>query len=72
MQVAGQLKPHLQPVWDPVKNLVRKGNANDLVFSMIQARPVVRAGRLLAMDEDAVILTAAEAARKIRQIGEKR
>jgi cytosine/adenosine deaminase-related metal-dependent hydrolase len=65
-------KPHLQPVWDPVKNLVWKGNAGDLVFSMIHGRPVVRDGRLLTMDERAVMRTAAAAARKIWEIGELR
>ena len=65
-------RPHLQPVWDPVKNLVWKGNAGDLVFSMIHGRAVVRDGKLLTMDEDAVMRTAAAAARKIWAIGEKR
>ncbi|CAN0498742.1 unnamed protein product, partial [Phaeothamnion confervicola] len=65
-------KPHLQPVWDPVKNLVWKGNAGDLVFSMIHGRPVVRDGKLLTMDEGEIMRTAATAARKIWEIGEKR
>jgi cytosine/adenosine deaminase-related metal-dependent hydrolase len=65
-------RPHLQPVWDPLKNLVWKGNAGDLVFTMIHGRPVARDGRLLTMDEDAVMRTAAGAARKIWEIGEKR
>ena len=65
-------RPHLQPVWDPVKNLVWKGNAGDLVFTMIHGRPVVHDGRLLTMDEDVVMRTAAAAARKIWEIGEKR
>ena len=65
-------RPHLQPVWDPVKNLVWKGNAGHLVFSMIHGRPVVRDGRLLTMDEGAVMRTAAASARNIWEIGEKR
>ena len=65
-------KPHLQPVWDPVKNLVWKGHAGDLVFSMIHGKPVVRDGKLLTMDEAAVMRTAAGAARKIWAIGEAR
>jgi cytosine/adenosine deaminase-related metal-dependent hydrolase len=65
-------RPHLQPVWDPLKNLVWKGNAGDLVFTMIHGKPVARDGRLLTMDEDAVMRTAAGAARKIWEIGEKR
>lgn len=65
-------RPHLQPVWDPLKNLVWKGNAGDLVFTMIHGKPVARDGRLLTMDEGAVMRTAAGAARKIWEIGEKR
>jgi len=65
-------RPHLQPVWDPVKNLVWKGNAGDLVYSMIHGRPVVQDGRLLTMDEAAVMKSAAAAARKIWAIGEQR
>ena len=53
-------------------DLVWKGNAGDLAFSMIHGRPVVRDGRLLTMDEGAVMRTAAAAARKIWEIGEKR
>ena len=65
-------KPHLQPVWDPVKNLVWKGHAGDLVFSMIHGKPVVRDGALLTMDEAAVMRTAAGAARKIWSVAEER
>ena len=65
-------RPHLQPVWDPVKNLVWKGNVGDVVFSMIHGRPVVRDGKLLTLDEGAVMRSAAAAARKIWEIGEKR
>jgi cytosine/adenosine deaminase-related metal-dependent hydrolase len=65
-------KPHLQPVWDPVKNLVWKGHGGDLVFSMIHGKPVVRDGKLLTMDEGAVMKVAAGAAQKIWNIGEAR
>ena len=65
-------KPHLQPVWDPIKNLVWKGSAGDLALVMIHGRPVVRDGRLLTADESAVMRTAAVAARKIWDIAEER
>jgi cytosine/adenosine deaminase-related metal-dependent hydrolase len=58
-------KPHLQPVWDPVKNLVWKGHAGDIVYTMVHGEAVVRDGRLLKMDEDAIMRKAALAARKI-------
>jgi len=65
-------KPHLQPVWDPIKNLVWKGHAGDLALVMIHGKPVVRDGRLLTGDETAVMHTAAGAARKIWSIAEQR
>jgi 5-methylthioadenosine/S-adenosylhomocysteine deaminase len=65
-------KPHLQPVWDPIKNLVWKGNAGDLALVMVHGRPIVRDGRLLTADETAIMRTAAVAARKIWSIAEER
>ncbi|HKU47882.1 MAG TPA: amidohydrolase family protein [Burkholderiales bacterium] len=65
-------KPHLQPVRDPLKNLIWKGNAGDLALVMIHGEPVVRDGRHLKVDEAAVMRTAAVAARKIWAIAEQR
>jgi 5-methylthioadenosine/S-adenosylhomocysteine deaminase len=65
-------KPHLQPVRDPLKNLVWKGHAGDLALVMVHGKPVVRDGRLLTADEDAIMRTAAVAARKIWRIAEQR
>jgi cytosine/adenosine deaminase-related metal-dependent hydrolase len=65
-------KSHLQPVWDPIKNLVWKGNAGDLTLVMVHGEPVVRNGRLLTADEPAIMRTAAVAARKIWSIAERR
>lgn len=65
-------KPHLQPVWDPIKNLVWKGNAGDLALVMIHGEPVVQDGRLLTADETSIMQTAAVAARKIWNIAEQR
>ncbi len=65
-------KPHLQPVWDPIKNLIWKGHAGDIAFIMVHGEPVVRDGKLLKADEAAIMRTAAGAARKIWRIGEER
>ncbi len=65
-------KPHLQPVFDPIKNLVWKGNGADMAFAMIHGKPVVKDGRLLTMDEEKVMETAAAGARKIWKIAEER
>lgn len=65
-------KPHLQPVWDPVKNLIWKGHAGDIALVMVHGEPVVRDGKLLKADEGAVMRTAAGAARKIWQVAQER
>lgn len=65
-------KPHLQPVWDPIKNLIWKGHAGDIALVMVHGEPVVRDGRLLTMDEAAIMRSAASAARKIWMIAESR
>jgi cytosine/adenosine deaminase-related metal-dependent hydrolase len=64
-------KPHLQPVWDPVKNLLWKGHAGDIALTMVQGKVLVENGRLLTVDEGAVMRTAAGAAKKIWLLGEK-
>ncbi len=65
-------KPHLQPVWDPVKNLIWKGHAGDIVFTMIHGEPVVRDGKLLKADEGAIMRKAALAAQKIWELAVER
>jgi cytosine/adenosine deaminase-related metal-dependent hydrolase len=65
-------KPHLQPVWDPIKNIVWKGHAGDLALVMIHGQPVVRDGRLLTGDEAAIMRAAAQGAQKIWRIAEER
>jgi 5-methylthioadenosine/S-adenosylhomocysteine deaminase len=65
LQVWDLHKPHLQPVWDPIKNLIWKGQAGDIALTMIQGETVVEGGRLLKADEAAIMRTAAGAARKI-------
>jgi cytosine/adenosine deaminase-related metal-dependent hydrolase len=65
-------KPHLQPVWDPVKNIVWKGHAGDIALVMVHGEPVVRDGRLLTADESSIMRTAGVAARKIWNIAQER
>ena len=57
-------KPHLQPVWDPIKNLVWKGHAGDIALVMVHGEPVVRDGRLLKADEASIMRTAAQVRRR--------
>ena len=65
-------KPHLQPVRDPLKNLVWKGHGGDIALVMVNGEPVVRDGRHLRIDEAATMRTAAVAAQKIWRIAEDR
>jgi len=65
-------KPHLQPVRDPLKNLVWKGHGGDLALVMVHGEPVVRDGRHLKIDEAAMMQTASVAAQKIWNIAEQR
>ena len=55
-------KPHLQPVWDPLKNLVWKGHAGDIALVMVHGKEVMRDGKFLKADEAAVMRKAAGAA----------
>lgn len=61
-------RPHLQPVWDPIKNLIWKGSAADIVLIMIDGEPVVREGKLLTANEREIIAKASNAAKKIWDI----
>jgi 5-methylthioadenosine/S-adenosylhomocysteine deaminase len=65
-------KPHLQPVWDPIKNIVWKGHAGDIALVMVHGEPVVRDGRLLKADEASIMRAAAQGAQKIWRIAEER
>ena len=65
-------KPHLQPVWDPLKNLVWKGHAGDIALVMVHGDTVMRDGKFLKTDEAAVMRKAAGAAKKIWDIGIER
>lgn len=58
-------KAHLQPVWDPVKNVIWKGTSADIALVMVDGKPVVERGRLLTADEGEIIEAASKAARKI-------
>ena len=65
-------KPHLQPVWDPIKNIVWKGHAGDIALVMVHGEPVVRDGVLLKANEASIMRQAAIAAQKIWSIAEQR
>ena len=72
MHCAAPTSAACRPVWDPIKNLIWKGHAGDIVFTMVHGEAVVRDGRLLKVDEAAVMQKAAGAARKIWALASER
>ena len=58
-------QPHLQPVWDPVKNLIWKGGGADMSVVMVDGEVMVRDRIYLRGDEGAIIRDAAAAASKV-------
>ncbi|MCE2947314.1 MAG: amidohydrolase family protein [bacterium] len=65
-------KPHLQPVWDPIKNVLWKGHAGDIALTMVHGEVVVEDGRHTKVDEAAIMRMAATAAAKIWAVAEER
>lgn len=65
-------KPHLQPVWDPVKNIIWKGSHADIAVSIIDGRIVMRDGKCPHVDERKVMKDASAAAMKVWELAEKR
>ena len=70
--VASLARPHLQPVWDPVKNLIWKGTNADFVLTMIDGRIVMRDGECPHLDEREIIRKASAAAMKVWTLAEER
>ena len=58
-------RPHLQPVWDPVKNLIWKGNGSDISVIMVDGEVLVKDRVYLRGDEAAIIRKAAGAASRV-------
>jgi cytosine/adenosine deaminase-related metal-dependent hydrolase len=65
-------RPHLQPVWDPIKNLIWKGSHADFAAIMIDGRFVMRDGECPHVDEREIIKKASAAAMKVWALAEKR
>jgi cytosine/adenosine deaminase-related metal-dependent hydrolase len=63
--VIDALKPHLQPVHDPVRSLVWYATAADIDTVLIGGRAVIRGGRAVGIDEASVIAEGAAATRRV-------
>lgn len=56
-------RPHLTPALRPVAGFVHQGQAGDVSDVMVDGRWVMRAGRGLTLDEEAVVREAERVAR---------
>ncbi|MBL8698268.1 MAG: amidohydrolase family protein [Alphaproteobacteria bacterium] len=59
------MKPHLQPIRDPVRTLVWYAGAADVDTILIGGRAVVRGRRAVGLDEPAIVRRGAEATRAL-------
>lgn len=65
-------KPHLQPVWDPIKNLIWKGSSADIAALVVDGRVLMRDGKCPHLDERKIMRDASAAAAKVWAIAERR
>lgn len=65
-------KPHLQPVWDPVKNLIWKGTHADICASVVDGQVLIRDGVCPHLDEQKIMREASAAAAKVWAMAEDR
>lgn len=63
-------KPHLQPVWDPIKNVIWKGSSADIAATIVDGRVLVRDGKCPHLDEGKIMRDAADAAAKVWALAE--
>jgi cytosine/adenosine deaminase-related metal-dependent hydrolase len=63
--------PHLQPVRDPVRNLVWNATPADVSLVMVNGRPIVADGVVVGCDESAVVRRAAEAVHRLWEAAER-
>jgi 5-methylthioadenosine/S-adenosylhomocysteine deaminase len=62
--------PHLQPVLDPVWTLVHRAHGHDVAHVVVDGEVVVRDGRLVRVDEEALVEEAREVTRSyLRRAG---
>ena len=57
--------PHLVPAPDPVSTLVASANGSDVSHVMVDGRLLVRRGKILTMDEKAVLKRVTQAAKEL-------
>jgi cytosine/adenosine deaminase-related metal-dependent hydrolase len=63
-------KPHLQPVYDPIRDFVWNANGSDVSTVIVNGQVLVDGGRFLLGDERDIIVKGAAAVRKLWQTEE--
>jgi 5-methylthioadenosine/S-adenosylhomocysteine deaminase len=59
-------RPRQTPMYDPISHLVYVTRGDDVETTIVNGKVLMRAGRVLTMDEAEVLRTAREAARQVR------
>ena len=70
--VIDAMKPHLQPVCDPIRTLVWYASAGDIDTVIIDGKPVVRGGRATSVDEAAIVTRGREATVRLWEESKRR
>ncbi|SDR64367.1 Cytosine/adenosine deaminase [Rhizobiales bacterium GAS113] len=63
--VIDALKPHLQPINDPVRSVVWYATPADIDTVLINGRAVIRGGKTVGIDEAAILAAGAAATRRV-------
>lgn len=70
--VVDAMKPHLQPICDPIRSLVWYASAADIDTVIVDGRPLVRNRRLVGVDEAGVVRRGRDATRKLWEESKRR
>jgi 5-methylthioadenosine/S-adenosylhomocysteine deaminase len=65
-------KPHLQPINDPIRTLAWYASSADIDTVLVDGRPIVRAGRLVGVNEQNLVKRGAAATRRVWQEAQRR
>ena len=63
--VVDMSRPHMQPVHNPISQLIYAAHADDVKVTVVEGQIVMRDGQVLLVDEEEVIARAGECARRV-------
>jgi cytosine/adenosine deaminase-related metal-dependent hydrolase len=70
--VIDALKPHLQPIRDPIRTLVWYASSSDIDTVIVDGRPVVRGRRLVGVDEAGIVARGRDATWRLWEEAKRR